>query len=111
MGGPAATLNFDPRDLTTAEFTDCASQLYDLLRSFGSSFELAAVGWDPEGHINPAELDEWIADGELHRLDGLVVTDSIRHEWEQHAEWERFDESHWWIPLETRQPVRSPEAR
>jgi hypothetical protein len=88
---------FKASDLTKNELTAVGEQLYGLLRRF-YGYEAAIVGWDPEPLVELVELEtEWVADGTLSRLDGLVLADSLVRRWEPQG-FEPFAAGYSWLP-------------
>lgn len=97
-GGPGPKPSFEPRTVTDAELTDVGQELYTLLRRF-DGYDAAMVGWDPEGLVDLAELEEeWVADGSIAPLDGLVISRPVADRWAVDAGWVSFDADHVWLP-------------
>lgn len=97
-GGPGPKPSFEPSSVTDDELTDVGRQLYALLKRF-DGYQAAMVGWDPEGFVDLSELEaDWVADGSIASLDGLVISSEVADRWGCDAGWAPFDLAHVWRP-------------
>jgi hypothetical protein len=96
-GGPGSYPPFNPRDLGDDEIGAVGDQLYDCLRRF-HGYEAAVVGWDPENLVNLGELElEWLPDGGISRLNGLVLADRLIESWRPSG-FVPFEPGYLWVP-------------
>ena len=66
--------------LTAAELTELGAGLYRLLRQL-TDYRVAQVGWDPEGLVDLAKLEqEWADEIAAGQMDGLVLAEGMRHQ-------------------------------
>lgn len=95
-GGPAHP-SFSAYDLKREEIMAVGEQLYELLRRF-RGYEVAIVGWDPEELVDVAILEEeWVLDGTISTLNGLVLAQSFADRW-QPAGFVPFEPGFQWLP-------------
>jgi hypothetical protein len=67
----------------------------------------AIVGWDPEQFVDLHELEgEWVAAGNIHDPDGLVVATDLRYRWQLDDAFVSFADGHWWHPHRGEKNVR-----
>jgi hypothetical protein len=103
-GGERPTDPVNARTLTSDELTNLGGQLFDLLRRF-DGYDVAAVGWDPEGIVDPNEMqNEWLLDGSIYRLDGVVVSNHLAAKWGLDERFEPFVQGFRWIPYRGSKP-------
>ena len=83
--------------LTAAELTELGAGLYQLLRQL-TDYRVAQVGWDPEGLVDLAELEqEWADEIAAGQMNGLVLAEDMRHQLVTDA-FEPFAVGFIWIP-------------
>ena len=97
-GGPTCSVPFDVRTLSGAEISEVGTQLFDLLREV-PSFQAAAVGWDPEGRVDPSELKADLADG-WPVPPGVVLVEELADQLGVKDAMRAFDSTHVWVPYE-----------
>ncbi len=96
-GGERPTDPVDARTITFDELSNLGEQLFDLLRRF-DGYDVAVVGWDPEGIVDPNEMkDELLLDGRIYRLDGIVVRNQLAATWGLDERFEPFAKGYRWI--------------
>jgi len=75
--GVAIDRGRERRSLTAAQLTDLGHGLYGLLGRF-RGYQVAQVGWDPEGLVDPVELrHEQVDELAAGTLPGLVLAEDI----------------------------------
>jgi hypothetical protein len=91
-------------ELSAAELTELGTGLYRLLAMF-SGYLAAKVGWDPEGFVDPAELESDMA-GELAdgTIDGLVLCQALHSELGLGSNYVQFQPGYLWIPYRGEEP-------
>ncbi|GIE37089.1 hypothetical protein Ait01nite_101340 [Actinoplanes italicus] len=76
-GSSVSRLRHERRPLTAAQLTDIGHGLYKLLGRF-SGYQVAQVGWDPEGLVDLVELrQEQTGDLLAGTLPGLVLAEDV----------------------------------
>ncbi|MBO0804112.1 MAG: hypothetical protein J2P25_13690 [Nocardiopsaceae bacterium] len=86
--------------LTAAELTELGAGLYRLLTGF-SGYLTAKVGWDPEGFLDPEELQsDWTDDLADGTIDGLVLCDALHGELGLGSNYVEFQPGYQWIPYQ-----------
>ena len=90
--------------LTAAELTELGDQLYELLGKF-HGYVAAKVGWDPEGFLEPGDLEsDWmdeLSEGAIH---GLVLSEILHAELDLGPEYTEFQPGYRWIPYRGEKP-------
>jgi hypothetical protein len=89
--------------LTADEFSELGHGLYRLLAHF-SRYRAAQVGWDPEGRVDPAELQQDRADElDAGQLPGLVLAEDLH--WDLRGRgFVPFAPGFVWIPYQGEHP-------
>lgn len=96
-GGPGQ-LAFPLSEVTHPELMGLGEQLYDLLRKM-QGFSAGYVGWDSEWLVDIADLaSEWVPDGSIYDLTGLVVANSLAEAWSLDDRFVPFSRGHRWLP-------------
>ncbi len=97
-GGARPPDPVDARTLTSEELSSLGEQLFELLRRF-NGYDAAAVGWDPEGIVDPNEMKDYVLlDGSGYRPHGIVVSNLLAEHWELDERFEPFVPGYRWIP-------------
>ncbi|MET7808903.1 hypothetical protein [Micromonospora chersina] len=89
--------------LTADELSELGKELYQLLTRF-TGYRAAQVGWDPEGRVDPAELQqEWAEELAAGELPGLVLAEDL-HQQLRGQGFVPFAPGFVWIPYEGEHP-------
>ncbi|MFG1812032.1 hypothetical protein [Streptomyces sp. NPDC049040] len=84
--------------LTAAELTEIAHQLYRMLAGF-DGYVAARVGWDPEDFVDLEELrTEWAEELRDGTIPGLVLSDHLHAAFGLGAGYVEFAPGYRWIP-------------
>ena len=99
-GGPGPNAPFHTRDLSNDEISSIGESLYELLRRF-RGYDVAVVGWDPEGLVDVRELEVgYVEDGSIFDLKGLVLANHLVAQWNLGTAFVPFDPEHHWLPYQ-----------
>ncbi|RZU73562.1 hypothetical protein EV384_1971 [Micromonospora kangleipakensis] len=89
--------------LTAAELSELGNGLYQLLMRF-TGYRAAQVGWDPEGRVDPAELQqEWADELTAGELPGLVLAEDLHQDLHGQG-FVPFAPAFVWIPYQGEHP-------
>lgn len=110
VASPGPYPPFKAQDLGDDEVGAIGDQLYDRLRQF-HGYEAAVVGWDPENLVDPGELEvEWVPDGGISRLNGLVLADRLIESWRPSG-FVPFEPGYSWVRYRGTPNILSPRKR